>query len=964
MTTGGDSNNDPNENDYIGDVRASLLGVRSSTPDNVVIETDADGASRRFGSPEALLLSYSNESTPDVTAGGDRGVGSATVDRVLGGGVDDDATTMTTRFWNNENNRKKQNNNNDNDDNNEYDDDDEDEDEEEIVAAYYSLGGDAGGGGYSNDSPPPESVHSGKFTSIAELSPPLLQQHGSSSSPVIMQQQSSSSGGSVGLFSTNSSIHYRGALGGEYNYNNNNNNNNNSNRERSGSQERSLLLTAATTMTNEKKRPPLPPRWAIGSSGVGVGGGGMIDIVPLPPPPKQVMTGGGGEHRRVLSTGDSSFLSNLTDPDSPTPSQQSSSSTIHQQHQSYPPITSTSANATMTLPPTTAVKPLSVVHHRRGVSWANDPIIATSSHSGEEYKTEEEATFDTLGILQPILLDTENEEKNVNVELSTPQISNAKSATSAAAAATAVDNTNMGNPKSGSAFTASFIAAMNAVSNADTIPRSGRGGSNSKVAATVQQPRTNLWDVVRERKMDILPTTRTSNTSNSKQQQTLAKNSTPNSLGDVAKELSRQNRIRSQFGNEVDQLILGALSTHNLTVNDAPTVVDVRLSEEFGGDETAGANHSPPPLMVLPVGHSKHVSALTWTDVSSEPSPKNGVAPALGSRQQGESVIEDDAWTPAYDTLGRIDGTLPEERDPKLLITTEVPWGADDVNTAIATKPPPPTRPVRTSTDGSKRSNDSSRSKSSKRFVEDGSTSIKDNIEISTNNVQSNPDNTSDPTENTGLRHRKTKTIAAKSMADELAELAAKSGGGHRHQQTMFTTTGGVDDLFAGVEFIAGQHARAEEEHERRKDRPTAAAHVDDNKDNNDGGDASHDEEIGGASPGKDPLDDDDDDAINDDYRETHVRKKSSLRQQVKFQMRSYYSDLIKPKLPLFWEKTTRMMCFIMLPLLFIAIVLFYGAGNPMLGSVEVDNELFGRNETAQVVLGVHVDTIHKSASW
>jgi hypothetical protein len=52
-----------------------------------------------------------------------------------------------------------------------------------------------------------------------------------------------------------------------------------------------------------------------------------------------------------------------------------------------------------------------------------------------------------------------------------------------------------------------------------------------------------------------------------------------------------------------------------------------------------------------------------------------------------------------------------------------------------------------------------------------------------------------------------------------------------------------------------------------------------------------------------------------------------------------------------------------MLPLLFIAIILFY-AGNPMLGSVEVDNDIFGRNETAQVILGVQVDTIQKSASW
>ena len=66
-----------------------------------------------------------------------------------------------------------------------------------------------------------------------------------------------------------------------------------------------------------------------------------------------------------------------------------------------------------------------------------------------------------------------------------------------------------------------------------------------------------------------------------------------------------------------------------------------------------------------------------------------------------------------------------------------------------------------------------------------------------------------DPTETTGLRHRKTKTIAAKNMADELSQIAALHGGGHRHQSTaaMLSNDGGVDNLFAGVGILAQAQA-------------------------------------------------------------------------------------------------------------------------------------------------------------
>ena len=64
-----------------------------------------------------------------------------------------------------------------------------------------------------------------------------------------------------------------------------------------------------------------------------------------------------------------------------------------------------------------------------------------------------------------------------------------------------------------------------------------------------------------------------------------------------------------------------------------------------------------------------------------------------------------------------------------------------------------------------------------------------------------------------------------------------------------------------------------------------------------------------------------------DIHRELRMRqrRKSSLRRQATFEMRSYYLDLIQPKLPDFWKKTTHVICFIVLPLLLIAIILYYG---------------------------------------
>jgi hypothetical protein len=115
---------------------------------------------------------------------------------------------------------------------------------------------------------------------------------------------------------------------------------------------------------------------------------------------------------------------------------------------------------------------------------------------------------------------------------------------------------------------------------------------------------------------------------------------------------------------------------------------------------------------------------------------------------------------PKYDAKVCINGTLPKEQDPKLL---EVAWGMDfsaDVAAAAAVEaagmaaPPSPPGHVRFFTE----KKDRSRDPSWRMVCPERSPKIM------------------------GLRHCKTKTIAAKSMANKLLQIAALHGGSHRHQ--------------------------------------------------------------------------------------------------------------------------------------------------------------------------------------
>jgi hypothetical protein len=77
------------------------------------------------------------------------------------------------------------------------------------------------------------------------------------------------------------------------------------------------------------------------------------------------------------------------------------------------------------------------------------------------------------------------------------------------------------------------------------------------------------------------------------------------------------------------------------------------------------------------------------------------------------------------------------------------------------------------------------------------------------------------------------------------------------------------------------------------------------------------------------------------------------------YRLKIWYHDLIRPKRDAFIKGATHTISFVILPLLSIAFILFYGAGNPMAGSHGVEEE-------AIAVLGDGNDQgwVHASWSW
>ncbi len=295
-----------------------------------------------------------------------------------------------------------------------------------------------------------------------------------------------------------------------------------------------------------------------------------------------------------------------------------------------------------------------------------------------------------MGILQPILL---NNNDNDNCRGNTD--AGKHGATSNPARPMLPDNDGTEGPASvgpmaGSAFAGTGAGAANmtaSLHNNDAFFGStkllGRGCAAAPPRLEIIL-RRNLWEVVQECKSDM----------------SLSKGKHLWEVVQECKSDKSRSKIKhvvqvSHFGNKVNCLVLEALQVHNMMSSNAG--LNAAASLEMASDASIAIDHDggsskpnaiaappgrdprslPPNLISLP-GLSREVLALLT--VKSKHSPR----PSLYCCQRGKSIFEDSAWMPKYDAKVCIDGTLPKERDSKLL---EVAWGTDfsaDVAAAAA----------------------------------------------------------------------------------------------------------------------------------------------------------------------------------------------------------------------------------------------------------------------------------------
>ena len=395
--------------------------------------------------------------------------------------------------------------------------------------------------------------------------------------------------------------------------------------------------------------------------------------------------------------------------------------------------------------------------------------------------------------------------------------------------------------------------------------------------------------------------------------------------------------------------------------NEEDQVPPINVEDDNGTDVKKKEIEGAAPCKEVVPRHYTSVSALTNLEFES---PKT----EHGHTKGGESIFEDSAWSDEYDAQGRIDGTLAEEQDTQIVA---------DIARAIAPPPPPPppsnNRSPLSGVKDIKPKNQSATSKkpplisrvvsgskdnkqkdlakkpplvSRIRSVgsKDSSSEKKDNLDddsvlrIAKMNEKEASKTTvpKDPTASTGLRHRRNVTrvdqnnIAAKTMAEELAQIAALHGGDvkestHRRKKTVMTGAGEIDNLLHGVDILAQQEDALKEKGQHT----TANINPDDNDDDKNSEDNEpHDEETGEANE-------------KPNQSTTTTRRHFGKRSEMLYQFDIWYHDLIRPKIPSFVSSTKRTLGFVILPLLIVALILFYLAGNPMVGAAGLLTEEF-----------------------
>lgn len=586
----------------------------------------------------------------------------------------------------------------------------------------------------------------------------------------------------------------------------------------------------AASAGGKKKRPPLPPRWAIAQQQPI--GGDAVEVFPSHlPPPKQV---GSVSHRRVVSTGDVSYLSNLTDVDSV-------------MDESPPSIeaggaAAEGAAATADAPAAVSAQPLAFGGddgtRQRGVSW-------DFGASGREMDggNEERSVFEALGIMQPVLSEEDGDKGEV-----------AKEAMHLMQPVLLEEKLQAKTPES---------------------PLEDLAGTATKLTTG-----KSAWEKLRTNRKEITQLSGSAYSFN---------HSTQLSQEAFSK------KDGSQFEDEAEKAILAALGIHvlNETAGSAGNG-EAHETEGHASKESRrpskSDNENAEDEVVLGVpsvvsssepSHRKNVSSITNLEpIGDSPNPTPNVH---NLNQRGDMLFEDQGWHDGYDEMGR--GPLREKQDTKLMeevIGSKLEVPSPDFEPVEMDSQLPPRHPGKTTSkvSGLLKPLNLLRGKTDNDKLEkDVVSSKKDDDDHSVNQDQAKHK----------PKHTRNKTGCV-DMAEEIAKMASldySRTGLHRRTKTG-TANQGINNLLDGADLLykGTRDDDSEESHHGPSDTNEGAIYGD-NPDDTERNEEP-DEELGEAKPMRKRAT-----FVSATRRSPH---KTNSRSERIYHLHRWYTDLIEPK--------------------------------------------------------------------
>jgi hypothetical protein len=625
-------------------------------------------------------------------------------------------------------------------------------------------------------------------------------------------------------------------------------------------------------------------------------------------------------------------------------------------------------------------KPPSLTSRKRGVSWDPSQQHQNNTATAQFFTTDDQeaeaAALDTLGIFQPILLD--GEERNDN------------------------DGNNNGN-----AWMEDLMQPVLLDDRAeDDVVGVGNQVTTTQQQSQHQQqhpPLTPEYNLpLKQPSSPITPSLPLAPKSTSHHHHhvpsSLSKRPLPPSrLTSKGGSKSSKNLGSSmtQFGDEANLAIMEALQAYNLEQSNilgggvisqrehrqkqqeekdngaaaAAEEEEGEEEEEEGGAEGNVGDGVPHHVLRPTPTHRKDVSAITLSDgLDRSPGPRPSTASSISAaavKLPEIHIFEDTAWHEGYDAQGRIDGTLIEERESKYIedelgidLNADSKLGAafDFGGVEGVTKPPIVSRRIASlsgsdqaaSVPGSERSKGTPPIDSRRKASLTGSDQASSVPESErSRGSKTNKGSKSAATPPRGLRHRRsgTRGEGVLSAAQELAAMATINESDesefNKGHAAITSDRHGIGNLLAGATLLFEQEERKWEKEDNDAGRMSLIEEEDsvDMRDD----DSPRDEETGDANSSTDAKKHKRTPTTLNLFGRKPTKRERRLERQ--FQLKVWFEDLIAPRLPIFVRAASHSIMFVMMPLLLLAIILYYGFSNPLTGGKRVipniDGETF-----------------------